>query len=87
VAKLNKEPPNELITVHVSYPDARLVSKVESRICNHGELMARLYLSAPDKNGVYRDRSAVYAVVTHDPRALRITLKQLQNQGLHLISF
>ncbi len=41
---------DNILMVHVSYPNARLVPKVEFRICNHGEIAAQIYLKAPDKN-------------------------------------
>ncbi len=87
MAKSNLEDPTSVIAVHVAYPDARLVPKVESRICNHGEIVANLYLRAPDKNKIYRIRSASYVIVTHDPRNLKRTLTQLQKADSYHLSF
>lgn len=76
-----------ILAVHVSYPNARLVSKVEARICNHGNIAAQLYLRAPDKNSRWVIRSATYLVLARDLRTLKITLTQLQNHENLLISF
>ena len=78
---------DRILTVHVSYPNARLVPKVEARICNHGEIAAQLYLRAPDKNRRWVIRSATYLVLANDLRTLKITLTQLQNNENLLITF
>jgi len=76
-----------VLALHVTYPDARLVSKVESRIRNHGEIWVNLYLRAPDEKGRWAIRTASYVVLTWNPRALKITLTQLRNHDNILISF
>lgn len=76
-----------VLAIHVTYPNARLVPKVEARISNQGEILAQLYLRAPDKKGRWSVRSASYVVITQDLRTLKITLTQLQNNDDLLISF
>ena len=81
------DPQDHILAVHVAYPNARLVSKVEARIAKYGPIISQLYLRAPDKNGRWVVRSASYTVLAVDPRALKIMLSQLRNADNLLISF
>jgi len=81
------DPQDHILAVHVAYPNARLVSKVETRISKYGPIMSLLYLKAPDKNGRWVIRSASYTVLAGDIRALKIMLAQLRNADNVLISF
>lgn len=76
-----------ILAIHVSYPNARLVPKVESRISSHGDIVAQLYLRAPDKNQRWIIRSASYVVIANDLRTLKITLTQLKNNDNLIINF
>jgi len=76
-----------VLVVHVAYPNARLVPKVESRVNTYGDIVSQLYLRAPNKNGRWVIRSATYLVLTENPRALKITLTQLRNHNNIHISY
>jgi len=76
-----------ILVVHVSYPNAELVPKIEARLERYGAVVAELRLRAPDKNGRWITRSASYIILTEDVRALKISLTQIQNHENLLISF
>ena len=76
-----------ILAIHVTYPNARLVPKIETKLGQKGKVLAQLYLRAPDKKGRWAVRSASYVVLTNDLRTLKITLTQLQNNDNLLISF
>ena len=77
----------KIIAIHVSYPNAKYVPRVESKISNLANIVSQQYLRAPNKNGRWVVRSASYIVISEDPRRLKITLTQLDNNGNFLISF
>jgi len=69
----------EVFIVKVEYTTALLVPKIERAITKHGEIVSQTYLNAPDRNGFWTPGTAIYVVITKDPRVLKITLTQLGN--------
>ncbi len=73
MSQVNVESILTILTIHVTYPDAREVPKIETRISKYAEVHQKTCMYLKDKNGVSRVRSALYVVSTRDPRVLKMT--------------
>ena len=87
MSQVNVEAILTILTIHVTYPDAREVPKIETRMSKHAEVHQKTYFLLKDKNGVGRIRSAMYIVSSNNPRVLKIMLTKLNNNMKSDISF
>jgi hypothetical protein len=75
----NKAQPTPLIAILAIINDARVTRRLEATIKDYAKIRSIHYLTEEDKNGWPQIRIAIYMVEAMNPRLLRSSLRNIEN--------